>query len=165
MGIALITNAPSLRSSLSFSFSSLFLFASISFNFICSILNSIFGRGIATGESAFRLQGFSREPSFYALALYNVIVLFILKIGTTGDIVKYIYWILASILIGVISGAFSFLWVFVCCISFNSNKKTAHMFVTNTFISQLWSLDIYRIERVSCCFFYGDHSWKYYRLQ
>jgi hypothetical protein len=85
---------------------------------LASILNSIFGRGIATGESAFRLQGFSREPSFYALALYNVIVLFILKIGTTGDIVKYIYWILASILIGVISGAFSFLWVFVCLAAF-----------------------------------------------
>lgn len=93
-------------------------------------LIDIFGRGVSTGGGIDRLQGLCREPSYYALGLFNYIILSICNIIICDNISlqKYI-WILIALLIGCISSSFSFL---ICLISilffiYNVNKnKLSH---------------------------------------
>lgn len=80
--------------------------------------NFFFGRGISTGADIERLQGFSREPSYYALAIYNVSLLFFLNLQITKNLYSNISWIVAITFIGISSGAFSYLWVFSCLFIF-----------------------------------------------
>ena len=42
-------------------------------------LISLFGKGVSTGGDVNRLQGLSREPSYYASALFNIMVIFLIQ--------------------------------------------------------------------------------------
>lgn len=71
-------------------------------------LNAFFGRGISTGGGLDRLQGICREPSYYALALFNFIVLALVL----GQIKKTncFFWTITAIILGSLSSSFSF-WI------------------------------------------------------
>ncbi|MDC1532084.1 hypothetical protein N8473_05230 [Amylibacter sp.] len=71
-------------------------------------LQLIFGRGIATGGDETRLQGISREPSIYALALFNMIILFIINIKLKIKIQETLIWLILTIAIGALASSFSF---------------------------------------------------------
>ena len=79
-----------------------------------SVLNDLFGRGIATGSSQLRLQGLSREPSYFALALFNVIALFILRIANGKKFSDEGFWFFSALVLGLLSGSFSFVWIMFC---------------------------------------------------
>lgn len=77
-----------------------------------SALNLLMGQGVSTGGGATRLQGFSREPSHYALALFNMSVLFLARIFVTKRTDENIFWLALIIVIGALANTFSF-WVVV----------------------------------------------------
>lgn len=79
------------------------------------ILNQFFGRGISTGGGLTRLQGLSREPSHYALALFNMSILFLVLSKMSGNVIRNLFWFLSILLIGSLANSFSF---FVCILSF-----------------------------------------------
>lgn len=71
-------------------------------------LNWFFGKGISTGGGVTRLQGICREPSYYALALFNFILLSLI-FNFINNKKKIDWWIITAIFIGCISTSFSFL--------------------------------------------------------
>jgi hypothetical protein len=75
-------------------------------------LISLFGRGVSTGGDVNRLQGLSREPSYYASALFNIMVIFLIQMKINQEnrtkFKKYVIWMIFVVGIGVISTAFSF---------------------------------------------------------
>lgn len=72
------------------------------------LLNQIFGRGISTGGALTRLQGLSREPSHYALALFNMMILFMLRMKIRNKFGNEIIWLGLILLIGTLASTFSF---------------------------------------------------------
>ena len=80
-------------------------------------LQIIFGRGMATGGDETRLQGFSREPSYYALALFNIIILFIVNIKLRNRPNEKLMWLIITVLIGLNASAYSFYLVIVSSIT------------------------------------------------
>lgn len=86
----------------------------IKFGFGINVTDSfdvLLGRGVSTGTSSARLQGLSREPSYYALAIYNVTLLLLVsrRISFMGPVSNV--WPALAIIIGAGSASFSFLWV------------------------------------------------------
>jgi hypothetical protein len=67
-----------------------------------------FGRGISTGGGVTRLQGLCREPSYYALALFNFMVLSLFMRKAKGEKRLYDNWMIVATIIGCISTSFSF---------------------------------------------------------
>lgn len=79
-------------------------------------LNWLFGRGVSTGGGLTRLQGISREPSYYALALFNFLALSLARYyidNTTKARLVNVLWMVAAIILGFASSSFSFLICFV----------------------------------------------------
>jgi hypothetical protein len=80
---------------------------------ISSFLNLFFGRGLASSGDFGRLQGLSREPSYYSQALFNVIILLysLSKIDCKRqyNYKKYKIWIIIAFFLGLISGSFAFI--------------------------------------------------------
>ena len=79
-------------------------------------LNWIFGRGISTGGGITRLQGISREPSYYALALFNFLVLSLAKLYIRDNKtlrMKNTLWMVVALILGFASSSFSFLICFI----------------------------------------------------
>ncbi len=77
-----------------------------------SVLNYLMGQGVSTGGGATRLQGFSREPSHYALALFNMGVLFLVRMCVTKKKDENKFWLALIVAIGALANTFSF-WVVV----------------------------------------------------
>lgn len=71
-------------------------------------LNAFFGRGVSTGGGLDRLQGICREPSYYALALFNFVIL-ALVLGKSNK-TNNSFWIAIAIILGTLSSSFSF-WI------------------------------------------------------
>lgn len=71
-------------------------------------LNIFFGKGVSTGGGLDRLQGLCREPSYYALALFNFIALALI-VGYFRKTKEYL-WIAVAITLGILSTSFSF-WI------------------------------------------------------
>ena len=83
------------------------------FNYnITTFIDWFFGRGKDTYNTIIRLKGLSREPSYYAIGLYNFILLSMYI--SYFDNKKYDGWILISLFLGFISTSFSFI---LCIIS------------------------------------------------
>ncbi|MDD3252110.1 MAG: hypothetical protein PHV18_06085 [Lachnospiraceae bacterium] len=75
-------------------------------------LNDFFGRGISTGGGVERLQGICREPSYYALALFNFMALStaLFYIEQNSAVKRKIRnWTIVSALIGIFTTSFSFM--------------------------------------------------------
>jgi hypothetical protein len=86
------------------------IFIRLIFNFDLNlILNDFFGRGISTGGGISRLQGLSREPSMYALVLFNMMILFLVSIKVEKNSSRDIFWIFCILFIGAMANSFSFL--------------------------------------------------------
>lgn len=69
----------------------------------------IFGSGRATSYGMERLQGLSREPSYYALALFYMIVIFgVLQYFDSENKKSHRICICIAALLGAVSGAFTF---------------------------------------------------------
>ena len=73
------------------------------------LMNWFFGRGVSTGGGLNRLQGISREPSYYSLALFNYICIALFYNRLNNKIKIYDKWILLAVFIGCLSTSFSFL--------------------------------------------------------
>jgi hypothetical protein len=83
-----------------------------------NIIFPIFAREATTLGELNALQGLSREPSYFALAVFNICITFF-TIGkiSSSDKTKHKnhwYWILTILFLGVISSSFSILIVLIC---------------------------------------------------
>lgn len=67
----------------------------------------IFGHGRATGGSFERLQGLCREPAYFALGLFNFVLLSFLY-NRINDKPMIDIWCILGIILGTISGSFTF---------------------------------------------------------
>ena len=79
-------------------------------------LNELFGRGVSTGGGLARLQGISREPSYYALALFNFLALSLARFyidGSKKSRMVNVSWMVVAVILGFASSSFSFLICFV----------------------------------------------------
>lgn len=79
-------------------------------------LNWLFGRGVSTGGGLARLQGISREPSYYALALFNFLILSFARFYTDSSKKLRMVnasWMVVAVILGFASSSFSFLICFV----------------------------------------------------
>lgn len=72
------------------------------------LLNQFFGRGVSTGGGQTRLQGLSREPSHYALALFNMMILFMVRMRVRKQSGNDAIWLCLIVLIGSLANTFSF---------------------------------------------------------
>lgn len=77
-------------------------------------LNLFFGRGVSTGGGITRLQGLCREPSYYALGLFNFVILSLLLNKLLGKKNIVDIWMILAIFIGCLSTSFSF---FICIVA------------------------------------------------
>lgn len=96
-------------------------------------MSQFFGRGISTGARLTRLSGISREASYYALALFNFLILFLSDYYIESEVKRKranIIWITIIIVIGAASTSFSFvivalsfLFILLYLKNFNYRKK------------------------------------------
>lgn len=102
--------------------------------------NWFFGRGISTGGGLTRLQGISREPSYYALALFNFMVLSLAKYyidDSKRDRNVNVFWMILAAALGFASSSFSFL---VCLVGFLLVWTYLKNFNRESFSTMHWAL-------------------------
>lgn len=78
-------------------------------------LNWFFGLGVSTGGGLARLQGISREPSYYALALFNFLILSLVRFNIESNKKAKMVntsWMVVAVILGFLSSSFSFVICF-----------------------------------------------------